>query len=307
VRQQLKGKEMFADDLVADKMLLASYDGMSKVFRRIDAAQKFVLSKEFTVAADGLVENHPELRKIVPYCRVPYPATWVEWLHDDRPHWNPAGPHKAREIDPTRHQGAPQRVAMLLEQMDGFAGKWKAHLFWSFKERQEVGSQTNGSLMSMIMDIRRVGLSDDPLVDSLSERAFADFGTELLAKTPLHIIKRLGEYANEDWGGELRFMIAMLGLLNTRNVVQFEDVDKTAFNKKRAKHGKQPLFSHKILKIRPRIIVRSGGEGSGEHRNLRQHFVMGHFKHRKTGLFYWSHHLRGKLEYGIIEKDYEVT
>jgi len=304
---------MFADDLLADDKLLDCYDNMEKVFRRIQAAQKFTLSKEFALAADGLVENIPELYKIVSYCRLPYPKTWIEWRHDDRPHWDPEGPHKetTRPVDPTRHQGAPQRVGMLLEQVGEFAGKWKAHLFWSFKHKPtDTESQNNGSLGAIIMDVSKISMaSEDPLVSALDGRVGADFGQHLVWTLWQHrpdIADMLYQYAIEDWGGEIRFMVAMLGLLNTRNVAHHEHVDKKAHNVKRVKQGRKPLFSHTVLKIRPQIWQHSDKDGSGSHRDMRLHFVRGHFKHRKSGLFWWSMHARGKAEHGIIEKDYEV-
>jgi hypothetical protein len=290
---------------------------MAEMYDRIRAAQKFSLSKEFATAADGLVDNYLELYKVAQYCRLPYPATWIEWLHDDRPHWDSKGPHKARPVDPSRHQTSPQRVALLLEQQGDFAGKWKAHLFWSSKDIPTkvtgIESRNNGSLAAVMMDISKILQKaedynpEDGLDAALGGQVVADFGMGLLSALPVDIVKRLGEYASEDWGGEIRFMVAVLGLLNTRNVVEIEAVDKTAHNKKRKKQKKPALFSHKILKVRRQLLVRSGGTSdSGDHRNLRRHFVMGHFKHRKTGLFYWSFHMRGKLEHGAVEKDYEV-
>ncbi len=302
---------MLCDDLLADKLLPHSYDGLEKVFDRIRAAQKFTLSKEFAIAADGLVENYEELAKIVPYCRLPYPATWIEWMHDDRPHWDSNGPYGgARPIDPTRHQLPPQRVGLLLEQRGDFAGCWKAHLFWSMKVKppEEYVSQFNGSLGAVLVDTSK-DVSGDRLYDALDSHVYADFGRGLLvsmsARNP-DIANRLMEYAVEDWGGEVRFMVAMLGLLNTRNVAQFSFVDKQPLNIKRAKKGKRPLFSHTTLKIRPEIWIAPGGDGSGDHRDLRLHFVRGHFKHRKTGLFWWSMHARGLAKHGFVDKDYEV-
>jgi hypothetical protein len=43
-----------------------------------------------------------------------------------------------------------------------------------------------------------------------------------------------------------------------------------------------------------------------EHRELRAHFVRGHFKARKSGVFWWSPHARGDLSRGMVAKDYEV-
>jgi hypothetical protein len=118
--------------------------------------------------------------------------------------------------------------------------------------------------------------------------------------------QRLLEYAIEDWGGEIRYMVAILGLLNTRNVAETKPVDNTIMNAKRARHNKRPLFSHTVLKIRPTIVAPKGQYGSGDPRDLRMHFVRGHFKHRKTGVFWWSTHARGKLKHGLVLKDYQV-
>ena len=305
---------MLADDLLADKILPGLYDGLDKVFARIRAAQKYTLSKEFTVAADGLVENTVELCKILPYCRLPYPATWIEWINDDRPHWDPEGPHKARRIDIKRHQMAPQRCALFLEQESDFSGHWKAHLFWSLKQMPDVEStKMNGSLGAITIDTRKFISKPDALHSlgtAWDARCQADFGNKFLVMAEIAspgIATRLAEYVAEDWGGEIRFMIAVLGLLNTRNVTRFEFTDKKALNAKRLKHKKQPLFSHYTLKIRPELwIARGSGAGAGDHRDLRFHFVSGHFKHRKTGLFWWNYHARGTKKLGKIEKDYQL-
>jgi hypothetical protein len=115
------------------------------------------------------------------------------------------------------------------------------------------------------------------------------------------------QYAYEDWGGEMRFMIALLGLLNARNVAQAETVNKEKHNIKRKKLGKPPLFSHILLKIRHEIYAHDAdGVAASQNRDLRLHFVRGHFKHRKSGLFWWSMHARGSGKYGTIDKDYVV-
>jgi hypothetical protein len=296
---------MLCDDLIADKKLPQAYDDLDKVFARIRTAQKFILTKEFSIAADGLVDNIPELVKITPFCRLPYPVTWIEWLHDDRPHWNQSGPYEARPIDRSRHQLAPHRCGLLLEQEGDSAGRWKAHLFWSTKEKLEIDSQYNGSLGSMLIDT-----SDCDDKGPIAQRGMADFGRmflHLVSKKNPEIFKRLAEYAIEDWGGEARFMIAVLGLLNTRNVAQTVNVDKTKENSRRVYHGKRELFSHTLLKIRPQVYTRNASDSlAHQHRELRLHFVRGHFKKRKTGLFWWGMYARGSGKHGFVHKDYEV-
>ena len=292
---------MLCDYLIADKRLLRSYDGIEVSFRKITLAQKFILTKDFTVAVDGLVDNLPELRKIIPYCRLPFPRMWVEWQQDDRPHWDQTNPNaSARPIDKSRHQSAPARVAFLLEQYDD-PTKWTAHLFWSLKELPEGGETPyNGSLAALEMDATKD-------LDHISKFVHADFGVNFMMSLPKDVQNRFAEYAYEDWGGEMRFMIAMLGLLNARNVVETETVNKEKHNIKRRKQGKLPLFSHTLLKIRPEIYAHDAmSMATTQHRDMRLHFVRGHFKHRKSGLFWWSMHARGSGRQGVIDKDYVV-
>jgi hypothetical protein len=128
-----------------------------------------------------------------------------------------------------------------------------------------------------------------------------------MAALPEDIQERFAEYAYEDWGGEMRFMIGLLWLLNARNVAYTENVNKEKHNIKRKKQGKLPLFSHMLLKIRPEIYAHDAGSmAASQNRDMRLHFVRGHFKHRRSGLFWWSMHARGSGKQGIIEKDYVV-
>jgi hypothetical protein len=55
-------------------------------------------------------------------------------------------------------------------------------------------------------------------------------------------------------------------------------------------------------------MMRASSTGSAEHqhRDLRLHFVSGHFKVRKSGVFWWNMHARGMGAKGFIDKDYEV-
>jgi len=300
---------MLCDDIIADEILQADYDGLDAVCAKIARAQKFMLSKDFAAAADGLVDNHAELRRIVPYCRTPHPLTWIEFLHDERPHWDCTGPYKARAVDPSRHQLPPQRVGFLLEQEDDEAKVWLTHLFWSAKVLPPGGvTKHNGSLGSIRFDLRRIGRSDDALIDVVIP-APAQFGQQLMQdlghRLPA-VVNRLLEYTVEDWGGETRFLVSVLGLLNARNVVELESVDHTEWNAKRERKGQRPLFSHKILKIRPAIYRSMRASDSAQHHDVRMHFVRGHWKHRRSGLFWWRMHTRGKIDLGFVDKDYEV-
>jgi hypothetical protein len=198
----------------------------------------------------------------------------------------------------------------LLEHLEN-AKRWQAHLFWRLKSIPNAcmeNTPNNGSLMMVEYDCDAALNVPDPLYAAIKPR-HARFGAGLIATLLTiqpNIAKRLLEYALEDWGGESRFLVAILGLLNTRNVVQTETVDMELTNKKRERSGKRPLFSHDLIKVRPFITASGERATEGGHRDLRLHFVRGHFKHRRTGLFWWSMHARGDAKVGVTLKDYEI-
>jgi hypothetical protein len=304
---------MLCDDLVIDTILPLTYDRFERVQEKIRKSQKFILSREFAMAADGLVDNAVELQKVAPFCLLPFPLTWIECLHDDRPHWNPSLGYGARPVDRERHQREPHRVGFLLEQRGDFAGQWKVTLFWQMKGQAsdpEFTSRNNGSVAAMLVDIRNDD-GDKPLV-AMTEVTFAEFGQKLISalmdEAP-DVASRLAQYAIDDWGGEFRYVLAVLGLLNTRNVATTEPVNYTRQNAKRARRGGRQLFSYNLLKVRPNIIPARSRKGSGELSNhtLRMHFVRGHFKRRASGVFWWNTFVRGQIKHGFASKDYELT
>jgi len=298
---------MLADDIVAETEIGKVYDGFDKMQDQIRAAQKFTLSREYAHAADGLVDNISELGRVAPFCRLPYPLMWLECSSADRPHWNPS----IRPIEhPAQHETS--RVGFLMRQLDDNAKHWRVHLFWSVKNRHELDPDDpaiNGSVIAVEIDLENA-IGDDPLESMIKTRA-AEFGQlamgALFLRNP-EAGKRMADLAQRDWGGELRFMVATLGLLNARNVAQTEPVDQTEHNRKRARRGRAPLFSYSVLKVRPNLIQRGlqGRAGAIEAADVRLHFVRGHFKARRTGLFWWGMHTRGRAEHGVVHKDYEL-
>ena len=298
---------MLCDELVNDPVLPGVYGaGWAIVMAKIKKAQKFRLTPEFAASANGLVDNLPQLEKVAPWCRTPYPLTWFEFKHTDRPHWDPAGRYGARPIDRSRHQLEPLACGFLLEQVER-ASRWSTHLFWRAKDPEGVvpkeDSINNGSIARVTFDTERRG---DDLLTAMTEIEMAEFGGEMIDALPLKVAKMLAEYATEDWGGEIRYVFAVLGLMNTRNVVQRELVSKAEHNVKRARRGHHPLFDYHLLKVRPGMVTRASGGGPTQH-GVRMHFVTGHFKTRRSGVYWWNAHVRGSIEQGFVSKDYELT
>jgi hypothetical protein len=292
---------MLADTIIADRELARMYGpDFVACQRAIARATKFVLAPDFAVAADGLVENYPELEKIVPFCRLPYQTTWIEFAQADRAHWCDAPLHHPE------FQSRPSRVGFLMEATSDNLAAWRTMLFWSLRTTpHECSTLNNASLISV--DYR----TDQPFdeIANLVQIDMAKFAYFLLKDLDKQTLRKLGELSRSDWAGEIRYVIAMLGLLNARNVAERAPVDLTKLNRARRKSGKLPLFEHETLKIRALHRPSLVPSGSSRERaaELRAHFVRGHFKTRQSGVFWWGPHVRGRIGRGEITKDYEVA
>lgn len=298
---------MLCDSIIGDAVLPAVYVGFEPIKRKIEAAQKFVIAPDFAAAGDGLTDNYTEIERIVPFCRLPYRLCWFELAQADRPHFLNS---------PKVIGGHITRLGFLAEATDRMS-HWKLHLFWSMKENP---SSCNASVMAMVLDTEgnRAKLAASrgfvfqeklPRLMNATCVDLADFGQNCwINATRLGEEKQLALSCREDWAAEIRFFVAMLGLLNARNVTEAQTIDNTEYNRKRAKRGSPPLSSHTVLKIRTAHKSSLGvGRKSDEPSEIRAHFVRGHFKQRSTGLFWWGPHMRGKLERGFVAKDYEVA
>lgn len=99
----------------------------------------------------------------------------------------------------------------------------------------------------------------------------------------------------QDITGEPRFVQSVLAILNTRNGAELEREDLSRLNRARAKNRKPPLFEYHITRLAlSRHAARQEAQGRRSHAELVQEKVRGHFKVRKTGIFWWSPYTRNK-------------
>lgn len=115
-----------------------------------------------------------------------------------------------------------------------------------------------------------------------------------------------------DMATEIRTAIAALACLNARNVKCVSVEPPAKLNKKRARTGKIPYFQYKVLDIHL-----GGRQVTSEVRQQLDHLlsarsssclhsVRGHFKVRKSGIYWWSDFMRGRKENGEVKKEYNV-
>jgi hypothetical protein len=329
---------VLCDEVMVD-LAIASGCDISAVVPRIARAQKFILTAEFAAVAEELSNDYTGLVRAFPQCRLPYADVWIEVLQADRPQF------MASDMHMPQVQKKPKRVGFLLTAIREDLSAWKTHLFWSF-DNHATGAAIAAVVYDMSQPIRHyTELPDDDDFDTdlningLQVKHFEshpgwvaaskqirlvmtnhttlakpDFryvfpGIELLDAQGLRDLAMItGRMARADWAGEGTFLLATIGLMNARNAVEIQAVDQSRLNKARIKSGKQPLLEHKILKIAHRQVKRvyPNGQRASNHAPMRGHFVRGHFKTRKSGIYFWLPHARGHFERGTITKDYKL-
>lgn len=277
---------------------------------RLTKVPKFILRCDFAMAVDELIHINwsKDVHKIVPLCRLPYQECWIEVLNADRLRY------RATAI--RNYEFPVRRVGWLLTQIST-SGTWVVQMFWSVDTRDHEFQRLkaisdpdfwgNAPLGAAIVAIRF-----DPHAanadDAIEPHYFSDFAvrTAELTKTPIKDLHNM-EGALSDWSGEGSFLMAALALLNSKNVVEYTDVSFKKKNKTAAKAGQSPLYDHKVISIHTRYSKRNLKSDASDGHKFRSHWCRGHFKIRKTGVFFWSPHRRGSLDLGHTRpKDYEV-
>jgi hypothetical protein len=148
------------------------------------------------------------------------------------------------------------------------------------------------------------------------------FKYEFLYNTYTQIIQQFGKATDKhpiiynmvfnDNVEELCSLIKIVALLNAKNINTIDINPSPKLNKKRIKSGSLPFYSYKTLdiflsketrKIRAKNIK---NHLSNFIATKRLHSVRGHFKIRKTGIYWWSSYQRGSMQKGIVEKDYNM-
>lgn len=104
-------------------------------------------------------------------------------------------------------------------------------------------------------------------------------------------------------------VLPALILLNCRNAVDAEVVPAPEkLNRQRARKGKAPLPEYRIVRVHLSPSRRRAYESTGRTAAAaRGHLVTGHFKVRKSGVYWWSPHWRGSTKDAVPDKTYVVT
>jgi hypothetical protein len=114
---------------------------------------------------------------------------------------------------------------------------------------------------------------------------------------------RMMKASSQDWEGEYQKIIAIICMMNSRNCVSTEKVELSKFNKARNAGNKKPFLSYSSVEINlSRNDARRAESANASPSEIRQHIVMGHFKVRKGGVFWWNPFLRGDATLGEVRR-----
>ena len=142
--------------------------------------------------------------------------------------------------------------------------------------------------------------------------------TNAMVKSGMTTRENANKLLQNDLVEDMAVSLKALMCLSARNTAYVTLDAPHKLNKKRMKRADAiPYFEYKILDI----FLTPGAKRIGKSnmtevtsslmrwvsdKARRLHKVMGHYKVRKSGIFWWNFHIRGDKAAGTIEKDYHV-
>jgi hypothetical protein len=297
------------------------FDGVRKALAR---ATPFEISADVGRMAALISSRNStaKIAEIMPFCRVPFHAAWFEWRGASAD-YKPEGP--------IYHPDKPERFGVLYL-VDG-ADHAKATLVFAWGSRgvgvnvcpfaakmdwsdnpsisddmritpvdlnlqyfRETGTFKNDSDEDIRQLIKRGAIVINPLMRG--------YWTQLLVasrgrKVPQDVVQSWAD----DINGEPAFAEALLAVVNSRNLVKISDDDQdlTKINRARVKRGKPPMlqFRKVTVSLSRGATARSAKSGDG---SIPLHVVRGHFKVRKSGIYWWSPFWRGDAAAGVVSR-----
>jgi hypothetical protein len=127
--------------------------------------------------------------------------------------------------------------------------------------------------------------------------------------TPPQEIPKIFTSWLSDVAGEGPFVECFLAMLNSKNpCLAHTDIDLTRLNKSRTKKGRSALLSHVETRLHMSRGYLNRARAAGLTREqARGTTVRGHFKVRRTGVFWWSEFDRGDQTRRVERKEYEAV
>jgi predicted component of type VI protein secretion system len=330
--------------MLADDLLVAPYAStfhravFEEVKRAVASAVRFVLDREVVTAAHLVTEAMPSsILQGLPLCRLPYPTTWFEYAGNDRPGFAELGsaiPHRVGllcEAAPDSSDELTAHVIWRNERKGGSLELCPVALLIDLSPEgclardpkvalQKRGAVAEGLQRVLLASNQRHNLKiaanprelEAALALSnrtffVTSRYFAPLARAVIEHAGAAALEQLLTFSRANAESEAGLLLGILMLLNTRNGTTRQPADLVELNAARVKRGVRPLLEHWTLTLRlseaqSRSLARAGVAAH----EMRAHLVRGHFKIRRTGIYWWSPHIRGDAKLGTIHKAYRV-
>lgn len=135
-----------------------------------------------------------------------------------------------------------------------------------------------------------------------------DFVDLLKKEQRFETIEKFIGASMRDISGEIKIIQAALCLMNSKNCVAMEKAKLSKINARRLKKKKKPLLSYSTVTINLSKIDQHFADSQNLSREeIRRHVVRGHFKLRKSGVYWWRPFLRGNIKIGqVIRTGYAI-
>jgi hypothetical protein len=126
----------------------------------------------------------------------------------------------------------------------------------------------------------------------------------ILSRTKPNEIRDFVTKWEADVQGEGAWVQCFLAMLNSKNpCLEHELVDMTRLNKSRRKLGRAEFLPYSRTRLAmSRSQARIAAARGSDRETARAHLVRGHFKIRRTGVFWWSPFLRGDTSKGELKR-----
>ncbi|SEB97660.1 hypothetical protein [Bradyrhizobium erythrophlei] len=301
---------------------------ITQLATQLRTAQRFLFSDTSAEAMSQVAFAKPSsLLSAVPMVRLPFPTVWLEWSERRSLHRSEA----------TESLPMPDKFGVLLETPE--EGLILASYVWLHSRASAVArglhdesARLNLSYLSSFIcpsgqfpdwvPRSKWEISDEYVqrfsgnerewdaikaLTSLESATPCRFYGALIKTVPPLQLKQLEASAAENLVGESKRVIAAIALLNSRNAIDIVDADLSKINRKRT--GTKPKrLSHSIVTIK--LSSRQSASAEAQHLSdaeIREHEVRGHFKVRKSGIYWWRPFIRGRSEVGVLpRKHYRV-
>lgn len=297
----------------------------NKLAERIRDAkpQRFYLDDNVVAACEQVSQSKPEsLLSAFAFARLPYASTWLEW---HRPKVPESAAHQfgvlltdaSGEAGPRDGSAAIATLVLRAGHLTVIAPFWIL-LDWSqelkfldrYKQMDLGGEPQSGAerelrhRQGIIPNQQFRSYWEDGHYPLLTKEDVYTWDTAHLTEEQRAEIDDMAYAASHPaW-----LVTGFLVMLNSRSILECQREDLRALNKSREKKGKPPLasgFIHTRLRI-PKHVSSAFGNSASERAAARLHVVRGHFKVRKTGVFWWTPHPRGAGRSEVKRQEYRV-